>query len=69
MGGGELELRLGSEGGSEEEKRKGLAAPGMFSESRHAAWRDWVTPEHVVRLSEESRQVAWRDQKGYFLQI
>jgi hypothetical protein len=40
MGGGELELRLGSEGGSEEEKRKGLAAPGMFSESRHAAWRD-----------------------------
>jgi hypothetical protein len=28
-----------------------------------------VAPGHVAQLSEELRQAAWRDQKGYFLQI
>jgi hypothetical protein len=37
--------------GSEDEERKGPSGPGMFSESRHAAWRDYVAPGHVARLT------------------
>jgi hypothetical protein len=32
-------------------KKKGPAAPGILSESRHAAWRDSVAPGHVARLT------------------
>jgi hypothetical protein len=58
MGGEELRLGFGSEGGVRRRKKGGPSVLGMLSESRQAAWRNSVAPEHVARLTRP--RLTWR---------